>query len=142
MRVRLMVVRDGRRRTQQVTVESPRNVYDLLKPELRGLDREVLWRVDLNGRNAVLDYEVVSVGTATASLVHPREVFRAAIAVGACGIVLAHFHPSGDPAPSSEDRTTTMRIKSAGEIVGVPLVDHVVLAHGGFYSFKESSGLL
>lgn len=142
MRVRLMVVRDGRRRTQQVTIESPRNVYDLLKPELRGLDREVLWAIHLNARNAVMHYEVVSVGTATASLVHPREVYRMAITVGACGIVLAHFHPSGDPNPSPEDRATTARIKRAGEIIGVPLVDHVILAaQGGFVSLREQ-GLL
>lgn len=141
MKIRLMVVRDGRRRTQQVTIESPRNVYDLLKPELRGLDREVLWRVDLSARNAVMDYEVVSIGTATASLVHCREVFRAAITVGACGIILAHFHPSGDPAPSPEDRATTTRVKRAGEIIGVPLLDHVIVANSGFYSFRESGSL-
>lgn len=141
MRVRLMVVRDGRRRRREVTVDGPRSVYDLLRPELRGLDREVLWRIDINARNAVMHYEVVSIGTATASLVHPREVFRAAIAAGACGIVLAHFHPSGDPTPSPEDRTTTARIRQAGQILGITLLDHVILSDGRFFSFREQ-GLL
>jgi DNA repair protein RadC len=141
MRIRLMVVRDGRRRSREVTINSPRDVFDLLRPELWGLDREVLWRLDLNARNDVLDFEVVSIGTATASLVHAREVFRAAITVGACGVILAHNHPSGDENPSPDDRETTRRIKAAGDLLGIPLLDHVIIGGAKFFSFRER-GLL
>ena len=85
--------------------------------------------------------DTVSIGTLSASLVHPREVFSPAIAHAAAAIVAVHNHPSGYPTPSSEDRDVTRRLQRAGELLGIPLADHVVVSAAGFFSFREH-GLL
>jgi DNA repair protein RadC len=88
----------------------------------------------------VLGYIEISRGTLTASLVHPREIFKAAILVNAASLLLVHNHPSGDPEPSAEDRAVTNRVYAAGELLGVTLVDHVILGHEGkYFSFSEQS---
>jgi DNA repair protein RadC len=88
----------------------------------------------------VLRQELVSQGTLTASLVHPREVFRPALRESAAALVLVHNHPSGDPTPSREDREITERLMRAGEILGIPVLDHVVVAERGYCSLRESVG--
>jgi DNA repair protein RadC len=80
----------------------------------------------------------VSVGTLTASLVHPREVFREAIRNAAAALLLVHHHPSGDPSPSAEDRSVTDRLVAAGRLLGIRVVDHVIVADGGYFSFQEA----
>ncbi len=95
----------------------------------------------LNARRQLAHRETVSVGTLSASLVHPREVFLPAIAHAAAAIVALHNHPSGDPSPSAEDREVTRRLQRCGELLGIPLADHVVLAEGSHFSFREH-GLL
>ncbi len=95
----------------------------------------------LDGRNRVIGESQISQGTLTASLVHPREVFRPAIRSAAAALVLVHNHPSGDPEPSAEDLNVTHRLVEAGEIVGIRIVDHVVVADRGFYSFQEHGQL-
>jgi DNA repair protein RadC len=91
----------------------------------------------LNVRTGILRRELVSVGTATASLVHPREVFRAAITYNAHSIILAHNHPSGDPAPSAADYAVTKRVAKAGSELGIELLDHIICASGAYVSLKE-----
>jgi DNA repair protein RadC len=81
----------------------------------------------------------VTRGTLTSSLVHPREVFRAAILAGAAGIILVHNHPSGDPTPSADDRAVTRQMVDAGRLLGVPVYDHVILAGERYVSFAEAS---
>jgi DNA repair protein RadC len=85
--------------------------------------------------------EVISIGTLSASLCHPREIFAPAIVASAAAIIAIHNHPSGDPTPSAEDRDVTRRLQRAGEILGIPLADHVVVSESGFFSFREH-GLL
>ncbi len=92
----------------------------------------------LDGRHRVMSESQISQGTLTASLVHPREVFRPAVQAAAAAIVLVHNHPSGDPTPSPEDLEVTRRLVSAGEVIGIRVVDHVVVADRGFHSFQES----
>lgn len=92
----------------------------------------------LNARRQLLKTEVVSVGTLSASLVHPREVFGPAISAGAAAVVAMHNHPSGDPSPSAEDREATRRLQRAGELLGIPLADHVIVSESSFFSFRES----
>ncbi len=116
---------------------TPGAVHRLLAPRARGLDRETFWCLLLDGRHRLMRTWVVSVGTLTCSLVHPREVFGKAVALGAAAIVVAHNHPSGDPEPSAEDREVTRRLFAAGELLGIPLVDHVVLGLNGFRSLRE-----
>jgi DNA repair protein RadC len=91
----------------------------------------------VDGRHKVIGLDEVSTGTLTASLVHPREISKAAILANAGGIVLVHNHPSGDPSPSTEDREITSRLKQAAEIIGIPILDHVVLGHDRFHSFAD-----
>jgi len=91
----------------------------------------------LDGRHRVIAEVTVSRGTLTASLVHPREVFRGAIRAAAAEIVLVHNHPSGDPTPSREDETVTERLRRAGALLGVQVLDHVIVAEGGYFSFRE-----
>ena len=101
--------------------------------------RERFVAIYLDGRQRPVADCVVSIGTATASLVHPREVFQPAIAVGACALLIGHNHSSGDPTPSREDLDVTKRLADAGRILGITVLDHVVWARGGvFHSIRES----
>lgn len=99
--------------------------------------REAFVVVLLNARHRVIALHVVSVGSLNTTSVHPREVFRPAIAAGAHSIVLAHHHPSGDPSPSPEDRRVTDRLTEVGELVGIAVLDHVVLGAGRYFSFAD-----
>jgi DNA repair protein RadC len=130
-----------RRLERGAPVRGPDDVYRHFRPRLRELSQECFIVVLLDGRHRVLCEEVVSIGTLTASLVHPREVFRPALRACAAALVLVHNHPSGDPTPSAEDREVTRRLSSAGEILGVRVLDHVVVADGGFSSLRDE-GLL
>ena len=113
------------------------DVVRLVRDRLVTSEQEVFVCVALNGRNRPIGIYEVSRGHATASLVHPRETFRTAIAIGSCAIVLAHNHPSGEPEPSSEDIALTERLKQAGEILGIRVLDHVVVAGDSFRSLAE-----
>ena len=91
----------------------------------------------LDGRHRVRRTVTASQGTLTASLVHPREVFRPALRESAAAVLVVHNHPSGDPTPSEEDRRVTRRLAEAGALLGVPLLDHVVVAERGYTSLRE-----
>lgn len=95
----------------------------------------------LDTRNRLKRLEVISKGTLNGSLVHPREVYREAAIQQAAAIIAFHNHPSGDPMPSSEDRALTHRLRQAGKILGIDLLDHVILAAGRYWSFKEHNEL-
>ena len=129
------------RRERQPTLSSPRAVWRHLALELRDRERERFLALCLNTRNELVREFVVSIGSLNASIVHPREVFKPALACSAAGIVIAHNHPSGDPAPSREDREVTRAISEAGRILDVPLHDHVIIGADSYFSFKDS-GLL
>lgn len=105
--------------------------------ELAFLDREQFVCAHLDVKNRLLSREVVSIGHLTAALVHPREVFKAAILANAASVAFVHNHPSGDPEPSREDIEITRRLVKAGEILGIPVVDHVVVARRGHVSVLE-----
>jgi DNA repair protein RadC len=117
-------------------ISSPEDVDGLLRGRIANLDRENFVVVLLNTKNEVMGFPTVSVGTLSASLVHPREVFKPAIRASAAGIVLAHNHPSGRVGPSREDREVTGRLKQASEIIGIEVLDHVILGDG-YFSMKE-----
>lgn len=124
-----------------VALSSPQDVHRHFAPRLRDEPCEHFLAVLLDGRHRVLGDVAVSRGTLTSSLVHPREVFRPAIRQAAAAVVLVHNHPSGDPAPSLEDRRVTVRLREAGELVGIRVVDHVIVAEGGYHSFEEEGEL-
>jgi len=122
-------------------IRGPEDVYRHFHGRLRTADREAFFVLLLDGRQRIRREVQVSVGTLTASLVHPREVFREAIRESAAALVLVHNHPSGDPCPSREDREVTRRLVEAGRVVGIEVVDHVVVAERGFFSFEAAGDL-
>jgi len=100
--------------------------------------QEELWALYLNGSSNIIGARQVSVGTANSSLLHPREVFGPAVRFGAVSVVVVHNHPSGDGViPSWEDLAATSRIFQSGELLGIPLIDHVVVGHRGFCSIRQ-----
>ena len=107
-----------------------------------GADREIFVALALDARNRPIGSNIVSVGTLTTSLVHPREIFKFAILAGAATIALAHNHPSGDPTPSKEDVDLTRRMVQAGELVGIEVIDHVILALGGEWESLRERGVM
>jgi DNA repair protein RadC len=121
----------------KITIRSPQNVADFLMEDMRYLQKEHFVCLFLNTKNSVIGQETLSIGTLNASLVHPREVFRAAIARSSASIVCVHNHPSGDPTPSPEDISMTERLVEAGELIGIDVLDHLVIGDGHFISLKE-----
>ena len=122
------------------TVASPEAGYAcLLKhfPHLLSSKREKFVAVFLDGRRQVVGAEVISVGTLTATLVHPREVFRPAILAGAGSILVCHNHPSGNPNPSAEDRLLTERLAQAARLLGITLDDHIIVGKEGYVSLRQ-----
>lgn len=120
----------------------PRDLVALVAPRLEIEEQEVFVAVSLDTQHRVLGLTEVSRGTVNQSLVHPREVFRTAIALGAAALVVAHNHPSGDATPSAADRTVTEQLIAAGKVLGLPVHDHIIIgAPGKYVSFAEA-GLL
>ncbi len=139
MKVNVKLVREGR--TPTFRIKDARGAFEFLRGLARGLDREHFWRLDLDSRGGFLGYEVVSIGSLDASIVHAREVFKGAFLNNAHHIIVAHNHPSQDPAPSKDDRLLTARLCLVGGLVDVELFDHLILTDDRYYSFKEA-GLL
>ncbi|MFP4281848.1 MAG: RadC family protein, partial [Opitutales bacterium] len=105
-------------------LDAPEKVTQLLRPRALGLAVEKFWVLCLNTKNRLVRLEEVTSGTATASLVHPREVFRSAVRHGATALICAHNHPSGDPAPSQADIRVTRQLRNAAEALDIELLDH------------------
>ena len=117
---------------------SPRAAAEFLLPQFGNRPVEQFGVLLLDTKHRVVRASVLSVGTLDASIVHPREVFREAIAAGAAAIVLFHNHPSGDPDPSEDDVRLTERLLAAGVLMGIDVIDHVILADVRYYSFREN----
>lgn len=133
------LAREGRPATPRIG--GPEDVVRVLGPRLRDLAVEEFHLLALDTRSRVRRDVLVTRGLLDASLVHPREVFRAAIAEAAAGIILVHNHPSGDPTPSAEDRAVTRQLVAAGQLLDLPVYDHVIIAGDRFISFA-TAGLL
>ena len=131
---RRLMAAPGRPRAR---LSSSREVACHFTPRLFNLPREVFIAVLLNARNEVIREITVAVGCLTGSLVHPREVFQPAVRDSAAAVILVHNHPSGDPTPSPEDVQLTERLVEAGRILGIRVLDHVVVAHGGHVSLMD-----
>ncbi|AGA58649.1 MAG: JAB domain-containing protein [Thermobacillus sp.] len=122
-------------------IRKPEDAAKLVMEDLRSELKEHFVCLFLNTKNQVLARETLSVGTLNASLVHPREVFRAAIKRGSASIICLHNHPSGDPTPSPEDIALTRRLHEAGALIGIDVLDHIVIGDGRFVSLKEQGYL-
>lgn len=122
-------------------IRDPQGVVRVIRASIRDKAKEHFKLIILNTRNCITAITNVSTGTLSASLVHPREVFKDAIRHSASSVVLAHNHPSGNPEPSEEDLRITRRLIDAGKIIGIDVLDHIIIGKNSFSSFKER-GLL
>lgn len=133
----------GRSARIATSIRRPLEVVEFLRRVVRDDAREHFVALYLDGRHRPIAHQIVSIGTASASLVHPREVYQPAILVGACAVIVAHNHPSGDPSPSREDREITRRLAQAGALLGISLLDSVVFTRTGeFVALRESDAAL
>ena len=114
---------------------SPERAVELMRRILPDNVREHFLTLFLNGANHVVGYFVAATGTATSCIVGTKEVMQAALLAGAVSIILGHNHPSGETVPSAEDRAVTKRLREAGELLGIPVLDHLIIGDPGFYSF-------
>lgn len=118
-------------------ISSPADVYKLVEPELRFKRKEHFICLFLNSKNLVITQELTAVGNLNSCIVHPREVFRQAIKRCSASIICIHNHPSGNPEPSPEDLEITKRLISAGNIIGINVLDHVIIGHQRYISLAE-----
>jgi len=125
----------------QVSITSPEALAKAIRKSIVEKTKEHFKLVLLNTRNKVIAISTISIGTLNASLVHPREVFKDALAHSASSIILAHNHPSDDPEPSDDDVSLTRRLADAGRLMGIEVLDHIIITRKGYTSFKER-GLL
>lgn len=123
--------------SQKTIIKSPQDVYAMLQPKIGHFTKEHFIVISCNTRNGIIATDTVSIGILNASLLHPREVFDTAICRHAASIVLVHNHPSGDPTPSDADIEITEKIYKAGVIIGIPVLDHIVIAKDSFSSLRE-----
>ena len=142
----LAAVELGRRLSQKAAerveiIHGPEDVAHFAMPRFRHEQKEHFAVMLLNTKNHILAMPDVSVGSLTASVVHPREVFQTAVRYAAASMILLHNHPSGDPSPSREDIAVTQRLVKAGKIMDIPVLDHIILGDEKFLSMKEK-GLL
>jgi DNA repair protein RadC len=118
-----------------------RELYHRYRARFFSANKEHFFSLHLNSKNQLIREVLVSIGSLSTSVVHPREVFAPAVRDSSAALVFIHNHPSGDPAPSREDRDCTQRLVHAGQILGIRVLDHIVLGHDDYYSFADS-GLL
>lgn len=123
----------------RMTVKSPEDVVKAVRNQLKGKKKEHFYVLSLDTRNHLLESEEVSKGSLDSSIVHPREVFKEAIANSAASVIFVHNHPSGDPTPSNDDIQLTKRLKEAGELVGIEVLDHIVVCDHAHLSMKASN---
>lgn len=123
----------------KVKINEPSTIANLFMDEMRYLQKEHFRVVLLDTKNQIIVTEEISVGTLNASIVHPRDVFRAAIKRNANSIILIHNHPSGDPTPSREDINISHRLLEAGNLIGIKVLDHIIIGDNKYVSFKEKN---
>ncbi|MEQ6119092.1 DNA repair protein RadC [Reichenbachiella sp. MALMAid0571] len=134
----------GRRRKdtlyqEQPKIQSSKQIYELMKPELLDLDHEEFWVVFLNRTNKVLKKEQCSSGGISGTVVDSRLIYKKAIEERACSIILVHNHPSGNLKPSQADIDLTKKMKDSGKILDIPVLDHIIFANNGYFSFTDES---
>jgi DNA repair protein RadC len=140
---RVALVRDGSIPTAwDKTLREAGDVARLMTPLVADLDREAFWVLLLDGKNKIIGINLVALGSLTACLVHSREVFKPAIVGSAAAVVLVHNHPSQQPEPSAEDVALTRRLREAGALLGINVLDHVIVTAEGRYRSLADDGVL
>ncbi|WP_336765636.1 JAB domain-containing protein [Paenibacillus sp. USHLN196] len=135
--VSIKLVKESSVLYQKRTIRSPQDAYELMKDFLEDKDREHFIVVSLDTKNQPTNINVSSIGTLNSALVHPREIFKAAIAANACSIMCFHNHPSGEVTQSQQDVEVTKRLVEAGKILGIEVLDHIIVGEGNYTSLKE-----
>ena len=136
-RYRVTLVSEGGHTAPSGHLRDSAAAADALRPYFAGLDREQFLVCCLDAKNVSIGVNIVSIGSLTLSIVHVREVFKPAILLNSAAIIAVHNHPSGDPTPSLEDRTLTTRLREAGDLLGIRLLDHLILGDDRLYSFAD-----
>ena len=140
-RVRISMVKEEGIKYEAVRM--PNDAVDISRRVIGDSDRELVVVLCLDAKNQINAVNIAGMGSLNNAVVHPREIYKPAILSNASGIIFVHNHPSGDVKPSEDDRKTTERIKKAGDILGIPLVDSIVIGDdGAYYSFKSEGELL
>jgi len=122
---------------EEIYIRDSKDAYNYLKDKMANLKKEQFRGLHLNSRNKLIHDEIISVGTLTTNLVHPREVFQPAIQYSAAAIILAHNHPSGDPQPSEDDIKITEQIIEASKIINIEILDHIIIGKEEYLSLKD-----
>src|SRR5262245_31780188 len=133
-----LVCESGEDEPEEAVLRTSTDAARLLATFFKGADREKFLVVLLDAKHRAIGVNTVSIGSLTAAIVTGREVFKAVVAGNAAALLLAHNHPSGDPAPSAEDVDLTKRLRDAGELLGIRVLDHVILGCGTHYSFVDA----
>lgn len=123
--------------TEKIKVSNPNDVFEFVRDKIGYSPQEHFGILCVNNKNIIYGWKVISIGTITESIVHPREVFVSAIEALSSGVIITHNHPSGILEPSRQDVTTTQRLIEAGKIIGIPILDHMIVSDEGYFSFKE-----
>lgn len=125
-------------REKRLLLNQPDKVFEYIKSKYLGEKRECIYSLSLDSKNQLISADLISIGTVNYSVAHPREIFKYAIKHSAVSILLIHNHPSGNLEPSQEDLNLTKRVESAGAIIGIKLLDHIIVSDEAYYSLKEN----
>ena len=131
------VIRENAPAWAKTSCTSAENVFELFR-DLAKEAKENFVALHLDTKNRIICYETVSIGSLNATIVHPREVYKAALLSSAAAVLFIHNHPSGDIKPSREDIEITSRLKEAGELLGIRVLDHLIVGEAGYYSFADN----
>lgn len=134
------VVRENAPAWVTKSCNSPENTFELFR-DLARESKEHFVALHLDTKNRIICYDTVSIGSLSSSIVHPREVFKAALLSSAAAILFMHNHPSGETNPSREDFEITKRLKEAGDLLGIRVLDHLIIGEQGFYSFANNGSI-
>ena len=136
-RYRVTLVRDNRAVPSSSPLTTSVSAAAVLRPLFAGLDREQFLVCGLDAKHCIIGVNLVSIGSLTLAIIHPREVFKPLILMNAAAWIAVHNHPSGDPTPSQEDRVLTSRLRQGADLLGIPLLDHLILTEEHCYSFAD-----
>ena len=141
-RYRVMLVKEAEGTfTSYPRFQNSRDLFESFRAEFTVLDREYFVMITVDSKNRTIGYHTISIGSLSTSIVHPRECLKAALLESAAAVIFLHNHPSGDPAPSREDRECTNRLAAAAKILGIRVLDHVICGDRDYFSFADA-GLL
>ena len=138
-RYRIMLVKEAEDTfTSYPKFQNSRDLFQSFREEFAVLDREFFFMITLDSKNRTIGYHTISMGSLSSSVVHPREVFKPAILENSAAVIFLHNHPSGDPAPSREDRECTNRLAQAAKILGIRVLDHIIFGETEYFSFADA----